>query len=78
MTEDGIVYIRKNRRTGTRVALIDTSAPECVFDSAGGRWVTLCTVHGSLCNHRTRKTAESFVAYPESFCEQCAGDEHAL
>lgn len=65
----GVVQRRRARSSGTTVEIIDTDE-ETTFDSAGGRWVTICE-HGYLCNHQTRVLAGSFAAAPEEWCELC-------
>lgn len=69
-----MTFIRQQRRarsTGHLVTLFDTAAPENVFDSNGGRWVTVCETHHTLCNHEKLRLAQSFAATPEQWCEDC-------
>lgn len=33
--------------------------------------MTLCEDHSAIVNHETRKLAESFMASPESWCDEC-------
>lgn len=71
--------IRKRARaqsTGYIVTLYDTSHPDSVFDPNGGRWVTVCEEHHTVCNHTSIETALRFTATPELWCEAC-GDEVA-
>lgn len=65
-------YIR--RTTSTRdgdVVVYDAEHPESVFDTAGGRWVTVCP-HGLLANHPTLALAKDFADDPGVWCETCA------
>lgn len=69
-----MTYVRETRTarsTGVTMMLYDTSAPENVFDTDGGRWVTYCTEHHALCNHDTLELARRFMSAPEEFCEGC-------
>lgn len=68
--QSSLVTSRKNRITGETIELHDAEAQGSMFDAAGGRWVTYCTAHHTLCNHRTRKLAESHMTVPE-WCEEC-------
>jgi hypothetical protein len=65
---------RKNRTTGTYVELYDTEHELNVFDPDGGRWVTFCDEHATLCNHLELATARSFLAAPWEWCEDCRDD----
>lgn len=72
-----IVREQKNRRTGTTVLLIDNrdeSFEEMGELLADGRWATCCETHGNYVLHSTRKIAESFLAVPDEYCEQCADE----
>lgn len=62
---------RTNRRTGTVVSLFDTNNDDGQLDPDGGRWVTVCNDHGTVCNHETRKLAEWFLSYPDEWCDEC-------
>lgn len=61
---------RKSRTTGTIVCLWDSHAPGSYLDSDGGRWVTTCEDHGTVCNHRTYALAISHLPAVE-WCEEC-------
>ena len=37
----------------------------------GGKWVTVCEMHGSLVFHSTRDAAEAVASHPEEFCDDC-------
>lgn len=66
-------YLRqstKARSTGTEVEVYDTRHPDNVFDTEGGRWVTICE-HGSLVNHDTLALARWFASAPDVWCEDC-------
>lgn len=65
----GEVKRSRSRLTGTLVVLFDTNKTD-EYDSDGGRWVTICDEHGTVCNHDTRKVAESHMPYV-SWCEEC-------
>ncbi|MGH2939462.1 MAG: hypothetical protein ACRDPE_15245 [Solirubrobacterales bacterium] len=64
---------RVARATGTTVELVDAAHPDCRDYDAdeGGRWVTVCTEHGSFVQHETWKLARQFLGHPEEWCESC-------
>lgn len=69
-----IVRSSTARSTGATVLLIDNRDGSFEADDELGHeasWVTLCEFHGNFVVHATRKLAESFMAAPEDFCEQC-------
>jgi hypothetical protein len=73
-------YVRqsaKRHATGTVVTIYDTNHPRNVFDPAGGRWVTVCEDHGSICNHETLALAKAHAPYAE-WCEPCQAVRHRL
>jgi hypothetical protein len=73
-------YVRAERTcrsSGARVMIFDTQAPENEFDPDGGRWVTFCDTHSTLCNHRTLRQAEQFLPWPANWCEPCAAQRDA-
>ena len=67
----GEVRRSRSRLTGTIVILL---GPEQEWlDPAGGKWLTLCSDHGTVCNYETRSVAESFMPWPHNWCEECQG-----
>lgn len=66
-------YLRSSHRsrvTGTPMEVYDTSHPDNVFDPDGGRWVTYCVEHGTICNHETLALAR-WHAPSGDWCEEC-------
>lgn len=57
------------RSTGATVTLYD--AAQANLDDEDGKWATVCEDHGSIVNHRTWKTAISWLSHPEEWCEDC-------
>jgi hypothetical protein len=45
-------------------------AEQAWLDPAGGRWVTVCDMHATVCNHRTLELAKRHLPYGE-WCEAC-------
>ncbi len=37
----------------------------------GGRWQTICTVHGNCINHDKKQNALYYLSHPEEWCEDC-------
>lgn len=68
-----VITVRRSRRTGTTVALIDNRDES--FDVGGLPWITLCEDHGNYCEHETRKLAESHAPEPDQWCAGCQGGE---
>jgi hypothetical protein len=56
------------RVTGTTIEVTTADAAGC--DPSGGRWVTICAVHGAVVNSRTRALALSAGRWPD-FCWGC-------
>lgn len=69
MAYQGEVKRSRSRRTGTTVVLFDTTKTD-EFDPEGGRWVTICEEHSTVCNHETRKLAEYHMPVVD-WCEEC-------
>lgn len=70
-------YVRQDRvsrLTGTRVTIYDTQHPDNIFDPAGGRWVTVCEDHHTLCNHATLAQARGHATVVD-WCEPCMYDQ---
>jgi hypothetical protein len=55
-----------------RACILDTRSPECVYDSAGGRWVVTCELHDACVNLETLQIANWFAHRTGSFCPECA------
>ncbi|MEM7124984.1 MAG: hypothetical protein AAF702_01575 [Chloroflexota bacterium] len=67
----GLVVTRKNKlHREQKVSLYRASEAGLCTD--GGEWVTVCEEHGTLCNHRTRRLAESHLV-SAGWCEACMG-----
>jgi hypothetical protein len=64
----GLREERRSRRTGARVALFE--AAPAGYDDEGGRWVTVCETHGTICNHETLELARFHLPMCE-WCEEC-------
>jgi hypothetical protein len=60
---------RQARSTGTHVGVWDGIAGG--FDTAGGRWQTVCDEHATICSHVTLADARNFASAPEQWCETC-------
>lgn len=65
----GCVEIRRARSTGTRVGVYH--AEQAAIDPSGGRWVTVCETHSTLCNHDTLALARLHRSDPAGWCEDC-------
>lgn len=75
-----VVSIRKNRQTGTEIAVVDNrdglfecegygddpSAPP-----EGCTWASVCNDHGFYILHASRRLAEAWAAQPADWCEEC-------
>jgi len=59
--------VRKNQRTGSEIEVCTAESENC--DPDGGKWVTICWTHGTICNHETKATAIGWAAYPDEWCE---------
>lgn len=64
----GLVESRKNRVTGLIVSLYHGVQSGIDVDQA---WVTVCEEHGMLVGHDTLKAARSWMAEPQTWCEDC-------
>lgn len=69
------VIQRKARSTGTTVILNDRGPGG---EWGDWRWETICSEHGGVCSHETRKLAESWISHPEEWCEDCMYGEGTL
>ncbi len=75
-------YVRQERTarsTGSRIAVLDMSAPGSEYDvelyrdgNVLNRWATVCDTHGFICTHPTLALAEAHAAAPEGWCDDCA------
>jgi hypothetical protein len=63
-----VVKTSTARSNGTKVDLVDLGPTR---GEGEPRWETICVEHGGVCSHDTRKLAESFMAAPEEWCEDC-------
>jgi len=62
---------RRNSRNGAVYVLFD--GRETDLDVEGGRWITSCEKHSTLCNHASRSTA--LAQLPRgSWCEDCVNE----
>lgn len=50
-------------------------AHEAGLDPSGGNWLTVCEVHGTLCNHTSLKLARASMKSPD-FCEACESNRN--
>jgi hypothetical protein len=62
-----------SRDTGATVTV--ATAADLGLDSAGGRWVTVCETHSTVCNHATLALARSHASRCE-WCEECRDPTH--
>lgn len=65
---DGIIQRTLNREYDVWVSIYD--ATRSYFDPEGGRYVTVCDKHGSICNHETLYDAKRHAPGLE-WCEEC-------
>jgi hypothetical protein len=69
---DYVRETRRNRKTGSIIALLDAAHPDSMFRSdEGGRWVTFCETHGLFVQHDTFKLARDWMAEPTCWCQEC-------
>lgn len=66
----GCVTQRTSRCTGLLVGLYQ--ADQAGLDPAGGRWVTVCEPHATLCQHTSLALARHHLGDPLGWCEPCA------
>jgi hypothetical protein len=63
------------RSTGTVVTLYRTDEAGLGTnegpDDAPTPWATVCETHSTIVCHMTRRAAESWLAAPEGFCDDC-------
>jgi hypothetical protein len=64
----GYVTERRNPLSGGHNVLVRAGPAQ--LDPSGGTWVTVCDVHGSLCNHHNRQLAYAHLVSSE-WCEDC-------
>lgn len=64
----GYVTERRNHLSGGHNVLVKAKAAG--LDTDGGSWVTICDVHGTVCNHKNRALAYSHLPLSE-WCEAC-------
>lgn len=79
MTTDklhGEVHRARSRRTGTVVIVLDARIATWL-DPDGGRWITMCDEHGTVCNHVTRKLAME-QAPTVDWCEDCTTPDDSI
>ena len=67
-----LVERRINRTTRATISLRDGQGEYANPKTEGGRWITLCETHGNLVNHETRALARSWMAEPQTWCEECS------
>lgn len=67
----GEVHRAVSRSTGTLVIVLDAQRATWL-DPDGGRWITMCNEHNTLCNHTTRKLAMHHAPVVD-WCEECMG-----
>lgn len=65
-----LLHERKNRITGTIIEVWDNRDQSLAEHDGGENWYTICSDHGQLVSHSTRKLAEYHAAVPE-WCEDC-------
>lgn len=62
---------RRNRATGTLVAIYRIEEAGIPAEEPSDRWAAVCEDHGSFMVTTTRKDAETLATYPE-WCAECA------
>ena len=67
--------IRKNQRTGSEIEVCTAESQGC--DPDGGKWVTICWTHGTICNHETKAAATAWASTPDEWCEDWNPDTGA-
>jgi hypothetical protein len=72
----GSVRERATSYYGGKVELLDGLHPDCLLDSSGGRWLTVCLEHSTVCNHRTIALARGHLRRVE-WCEECRAAQEA-
>ncbi len=65
----GYKACRKNKITKGYNVLYD--AEKQGLDSDGGKWATVCEVHGEICNHEDLITATYFLPNSLNWCQTC-------
>lgn len=67
------IKLRTNRQTKTTIEIVQISR---------GHWETRCfgtkdNPHNGICEHTSRKLAESFAAVPIEWCEECMRENYS-
>lgn len=73
-----LILERRVRATGTYVQLVDRGADDPDTLAGDHRWETICSEHGGVCSHETRKLAEGWLPHPDEWCEDCMYGEGTL
>jgi hypothetical protein len=68
-----IVSSHRSRITGTQVDIVDNRDGSFDADDDNG-WFTVCTDHGGVCSHPTRKLATAWAPVPNEWCPDCQDD----
>jgi hypothetical protein len=66
----GYVTSRPNTLTDGHCILYD--GHKAAIDTSGGRWIVLCSLHGTLVNYTNKKEATSLLRQPADWCNSCA------
>lgn len=72
MTSTALPLERKNRLTRTIILMGRSADFDLDAENDGANdWWTICEDHGTVASHETRRLAESFMAVPNQFCDEC-------
>lgn len=66
-------YVTARRNVMIRegwVVLYDAADPQAGLDPSGGRWITVCELHGTTCCHTSKKQAIGHLPYV-NWCDEC-------
>lgn len=64
----GVIQRKRSRKFGVWVCVLEAEAAD--LDPSGGKYVTICEEHGTVCNHKNLEDAKRHAPLLE-WCEQC-------
>jgi hypothetical protein len=70
----GLVVTRRSRATGLLVSVY-RGAEAGIEDDPALPYVTVCEAHGSAVCHSSKRLAVSWLAEPQTWCEQCQREQ---
>jgi len=65
-----LIQQRKSQRTGTVIEVWDNRDQSLTEHDGDENWYTVCSTHGQLAAHETRKLAEYHAPVPD-WCSGC-------